>query len=129
MQCRYDAPNTPVDAMESVNDVFTAIDAFIRLTTIDGARFRDQGSDVTQDITWTGAATYGSGGGVRFETAQYFNWIGRSPGGRRVRVAVFGAIIAQIGGDYRASALEIGAVDDVRDVLVAAEGTFLAIDG
>lgn len=129
LQCRYDIPNTPEDAMTSVAELLAALSSFMSTTTIDGARFRNKDSDVSTDIAWTGATGYGEGTGSEFVTAYYVDFVGRSAGGRRVRVAVFGVENFIAGGNYRASLGESGPVDAGQAVLAAAEGTFLAIDG
>lgn len=129
VQCRFDSPSTVDDAMASVDEWFAAIANAIGETTITSARWLENGGSVTTDVVWIGSPAYGDGTGDPFESAQYYDWIGRSPGGRRVRVAVFGAQNLQNGGDYRSQLGEDVALDAGLAVLQAAEGTFLAIDG
>jgi hypothetical protein len=129
LQCRYDIPNTPEDAMVAVDDFLTALGNSHHVHTVLGARFRNAGSTVSTDIAWTGAATYGSGVGQHGDSASYYDFIGRSAGGRRVRVSVFGAITEKVDGLYRAPLASDSAFGAAQAVLAAAEGTFLAIDG
>lgn len=129
VQCRYASPNTYVDAMDSVAEWLTALAPEIGQTDILGARYQLEGTNVSVDVTWTGSASYGSGSGSTYQSAMFFDYIGRSPGGRRVRAAMFGAATLQFGENYRASVGENANLDAALDVLLAAEGTWLAIDG
>jgi hypothetical protein len=115
--------------MDAIDVLLTNLAGAIRTLTVLGARVQLSGEDVSNDIAWTGAATYGTGGGSHFESAQYFNFIGRSALGRRVRVAVFGAGVEELGTDYRASTGETAAVDDNVAFLNGLSTEFVAIDG
>ncbi len=103
IQCRFNAAASFNDSMALMDGFLTAISASTQLITITGARVRDVGSNVTYPVTWTGAATYGSGAGTHDQAAWFFDFVGRSIGGRRVRMAVFGAqtIVDGSGHDYR----------------------------
>ena len=131
VQIRYADPSTAVDAMDTLDDILAAAAASFRQITIEGARHRAEGSNVTLPLTWTGAATYGSGGGSRFETAYYMDFIGRSPDGRRVRLSLFGLAVPAdtIGEDFRLSTSDSGVVANVVTVLNTATTTAVAIDG
>jgi len=119
------------DAMAMYDAFLLALDDFIFLTTIDGARQALNGSTVTFPITWSGAATYGSGAGSHFQTANYADFIGRSIGGRRVRIAQFGAIVHAdtVDSDYRYNAADEPRVAAALAVLEADSGSPVAIDG
>lgn len=129
VQCRYAEPATFVEAMDAVDAWFTALSTAIGETTIDGARYRLEGTNVAIDVTWTGASGYGTGTGGEDFSAQYAGFIGRSAGGRRVRVYAFGLSFIQFGNNYRASAGENAILDDARDTIAAASDVWLAIDG
>lgn len=116
-------------AMTDAADFLAALGNSHRLMTINGARFQAQGSDVTEDATWGGAASYGTGAGIRSEGAQYYDFIGRSPAGRRVRLAVFGAIRNNQDGLYRATGADDAAFAAALVVLRREGTSFLAIDG
>lgn len=111
-----------------VDDLLTAIDGALQALVIDEVQFAANGSDVFNAVT-TGIEgnPYGTGGGITSQAANYYNFIGRSSGGRRVRLALFGA--NSQAGDYRFVAGENSALDAARAVLVAAAGDILAIDG
>lgn len=127
--CRYDAPNTPADAMDAVSSLWTALDTFIYLATVDGARFQEAGSDVSVDVAWTGDPTYGDENGPEEASAWFVDYVGRSLGGRRVRVSTFGFKLVSYEHIYRVQTGDIAAVDAGQAALDAAEGAFLAIDG
>lgn len=99
-----------------------------RLMTVNGARAQAYGTDISYDIPWTGAPTYGIGAGEAADSAQFYSFIGRSVGGRRVRVTLFGAIINRNNGVYRAPPGADAAFAAAIETLQNAEGTFLAID-
>lgn len=111
-----------------VDALLTALGAAIFGLTIDVVEFAASGSNVFNPVT-TGIEgnVYGSGSGTTVNVPSYFNFIGRTSGGRRVRLAVFGAAIA--GGDYRFIAGELAVIDAARAVLVSAGGAIMGIDG
>lgn len=91
--------------MNMLDNVLTAAGTSLFLITIDGARVRDAGSNVTYPVTWTGAATYGSGAGIVGKTAWYIHFVGRGIGGRRNRITFFGntVIVDPADDNYRIS--------------------------
>lgn len=130
MQCRFDGgePN--------VGDAMTELDAFLdalgnshRSMTVQGARVQLQGTNVSFPVVWTGGASYGTGDGFENESAQFYDFVGRSRGGRRVRLALFGAITNFYQNKYRAPEGADLAFAQALAVLQSAEGTFLAVDG
>lgn len=127
--CRFDADDTGADAMTAVDGFLDAISGAIGLTSILGARVQLLGTDVSFDVTWTGATAYGDGIGDHYQSAQFYDWVGRSPGGRRARVAVFGAQNLQNGDDYRSNLGEDAALDAGITFLQSQGSAFLAIDG
>ena len=129
LQCRMADASTVTEAMDGVNAFLTALGNSHRLMTITGARHRAALATVTTDVVWTGAATYGIGAGTHDESAKFYDFIGRSAGGRRVRVGIFGAIIGVEGEDYRLAASSDPAFSGALAVLVGAIDHFVAIDG
>lgn len=118
------------DVVETVDTFLTALGNSIFTLTVNGMRYAAPGSNVTNPVPWSGASSYGSGTGIAADTANYYDFIGRSPTGRRVRVTVFGAAISRIGTDYRAEAgasvnldLARANLDDDPNVWVAIDGT------
>jgi len=127
----FQVRSTPVSpaALGTVVDLFlTALEPALNLMSIQTIEFAPSGSNVFNIVT-TGIEgnVYGSGAGTGSAIPNYVDFIGRSSGGRRVRLAVFGLKIDAT--DYRFLPGENAAVDDAIDVLQAATGSFLAIDG
>lgn len=129
VQLRYQDGSSVVDAMIALDEFLTALDTLISVITITGARHRLISADVTLPITWTGAATYGSGTAPHAKSAFYIDFVGRSPEGRRVRVSVFGSAeaIDLVESDYRlpASGDVLAAIEALR----SNGSTICAIDG
>jgi hypothetical protein len=115
--------------MSTVSGFLTALGSQIQLLTILGARYRLVGTNVTIATVWTGLSTYGSGAGTAIQGAWFFDFVGRSLAGRRVRVSVFGAGQLNEGVDYRAQPGEIATLDAAISVLASASNRFVAIDG
>jgi hypothetical protein len=128
MQLRYEAGGDFNEVLDVFDAFLTAIDAGIYEITIEGARHRADGATISLPITWAFATTYGTTTALHNQTAQYYDWIGRSTGGRRVRLTVFGAITGYdvADDDYRVAAT--GIFEDGRDVLVGAADLLVAID-
>lgn len=126
---RYSDGNGPIDTAGALDEFLTALGTSMYEMTILGARHRPAGSTITVPFTWTGESTYGSDGGDHANTAWYMDFVGRSPGGRRVRLAIFGSknFEDSVDHDYRLPAT--GALADALAVLVSASGFIVAIDG
>lgn len=131
LQMRHDGTASNDDTMAVMDAFLLALSPGLNLVTIIGARARDAGGAVTYPLTWPGDPTYGSGAGPHYESANFLDFIGRSIGGRRCRVSVFGwSVQADAGGeDYRLSASESTAVAAALAVLEAGSGTPVSIDG
>jgi hypothetical protein len=95
---------------------------------IDNVDWAAAGSNVFNPVT-TGIEgnTYGSGTPAGDVRAWALNYIGRTPGGRRVRIMVFSPTL--LGGDYRFVSGEGTALDAARAVLVGAGSAITGIDG
>jgi hypothetical protein len=120
----------PVDAAEAsaaIGSFLGDLSTQLREITITGFRTAAKGSDVSLPATWGGAATYGSGTGSEFESAQYLDFVGRDEAGRRVRVAVFGVVYSEVGNNYRVTTAESTAVVDALADLVGDPECFLTI--
>jgi hypothetical protein len=129
LQARYSVGNAAPDALVVVQMFLEALDTELLGLTILGARARAKDSNVTLPAVWPGAGSYGSGAASNTQTAWYYDFIGRSAGGRRVRWSMFGAerFEDSTGDDYRLPATDVfGAA---RDVLVDNADVICAIDG
>jgi len=129
MQIRFGTGSSATEAISVADAFLTALDDTIRVLTIDGCRVRDIGTSVTYPVTWTGAASYGAGAGARYEGAYFYDFVGRSLGGRRGRVSVFGAVSKSTSDDYRYAVGEYGALDAALATLEAFPEAPVAIDG
>jgi len=106
---------------------FTAIDSLLTATQIDDLLFAADGSNVFNSVSSSIVGqTYGTGAGSDLVVASYVNFIGRSSGGRRIRMAVFGT--NNLGADFRFNAGESTAVDDAIDLLNDPASTLVTIE-
>jgi len=120
---------TAAEASAKLDAFLTALGNTIYTLSIVGLRYSAAGSNISTPRTWGGDATYGSGTGTHADTANYYDFVGRTGGGRRARVSVFGATINRLNGDYRAEAGASALLDAARAELEADAGYFLGIDG
>lgn len=120
--------SSPAAVGTFLQNFFTTQGAVSFASVIDSVDFAVSGSNVFNPVT-TGAEghTWGSGAGNTTSIPYFINYIGRSTGGRRLRMAVFGHAGAPI--DYRYVAGENATVDNTIAVLVAAGGLLTCIDG
>jgi hypothetical protein len=109
-------------------NLFGSINGMLYATTIDRVEYAPSGSNIFNIVT-TGAegSTFGTGAGSTAVAPYFVNFIGRSSGGRRVRLAVFGVTV--LGLDYRFQAGENSEVDAFIAILRGEPTTFYAIDG
>lgn len=106
---------------------FTAANTLLYPTVVDNVTFRPAGTTVSNPvITGIEGNTYGAGSPTVTNVPQYVDFVGRSGGGRRVRLAVFG--VTSTGTDYRFAPGENAQVDGMIAILQAAPTAFLAID-
>lgn len=110
-----------------VDLLLTALSFSIKATVIDEVLFAATGTNVFNVVTsGIESNTYGSGAGVLANAAQYADFIGRSTGGRRVRLAIFG--VPDGSTDFRYLAGENADIDAAIAALQDASNTFLCID-
>jgi len=104
-----------------------ALDPVMYASSIDFVDFAADGSNVFNPVT-TGAEslTWGTGAGTTASIPSYVNFIGRTSGGRRVRLAVFGLGVDAV--DYRFLNTENADIDAARAVLVSAGALLRGID-
>lgn len=100
-----------------------------RLMTINGCRYLPEGQNISVEVPWNGATTYGTGAGTANETAQFYDFIGRSATGRRTRISIYGAITKTYQEKFRAPEGSDPAFAAGINELNTGEGTFLAVDG
>lgn len=117
-------------AVGSLVDVWlTALSPALFLVTLNLVSFAADGTDIFLPVT-TGIEgnTYGTGDeSDDVQRAWYINFIGRSAGGRRWRLAMFG--IRELSADFRFLPAENADVADAITALQGASPDLLAIDG
>lgn len=130
MQARYAASSTVVEVMTVLDEFLTALGDGIFTITVEGARHRLQGALITLPITWIGQPDYGSGTANHAQSAQYYDFVGRSVEGRKVRLSVFGAaaVTDLADDDYRLPG-GTGAIAAAISALDSGLGAICAIDG
>lgn len=126
--CRAGSTVVAADAGATIAAFLDAIGGNFRLITVTGFRSSAPGTNLSFSEVWPGAATYGSGAGLAYETAQYWDFVGRGSTGRRVRVSVFGAIGYFGGTDYRITPAEAPDITDGLAALTSDGDIFLDID-
>lgn len=126
---RYKAPNVVADVITEFNSFITACGGLFYESSFIGAQAAALSSNVFNEVAGDWPVAWGSGAGPRYATAQYYDWVGRSVDGKRVRFALFGAQVTHFGDDYRMLSTESTAVDAAVQVLNDAEGSFLSING
>jgi len=108
---------------------YVALDVSIYTTVIDDVQYAGSGTNIFNSVaTGIQGNTYGGGSpSNNGERALFYNFIGRSAGGRRMRFAQFGA--KSYGLDFRFSASESATLNDALAVINSAAAMWLAIDG
>lgn len=116
------------DFGDTMNAVLGTIDTLLYQLTINQVRRRARNSTITFPvISGIEGNTYGSGAPANDERADFINFVGRSIGGRRVSLAIFGA--NQIDDNFRATSSESSDVAATVALLNSDDGIFLSIDG
>lgn len=111
-----------------VDDLLTNIGVFLFLTTVTTVEFAPSGSNIFNPvISGIEGNTYGAGAGLPDTVPWAYTFVGRTSGGRRVRLAVFGA--TALGVNYRFSPGESGELDAARALLEASGSIIQGIDG
>lgn len=120
--------NTPGVVGGIIDDIFTALTGSIASTTIDSVESAPVGSDIFNPVvSGIEGNTYGISGHPASDAATFWSWVGRTAGGRRIRLFVFG--MGGMGTDYRYNPGEDSHVDNVVAALNTAAGNIIAIDG
>lgn len=128
-QIRYKAPNTVADVLSEFNDLITIVGAQFFATVMVGVTAAAEGSNIFNPVEDEALSGWGSGAGTPAQTANMFDFVGRSVDGRRVRFDLFGSQAEKSGDTYRESGTASSVVNDAVSLLNDAEGTFLSING
>jgi len=110
-----------------VDSLFTALMPLVATTVIDVVEYAPSGSNIFNPVT-TGIEgnTYTGATAPAESKAWFVSFIGRTTGGRRCRLYIFGSSL--LATDYRWLAGENAAVDDAIAVLQAWSPALVAID-
>lgn len=110
------------------NAYLTAFGTIIALTTLDFTEWAPAGSDIFNPVTNVYDGTnYGAGVPPPEQIPWAYTFIGRTPGGRRVRFSQFGA--KSLATDYRVLATELAEIDAVITLLNTGGTPVIGIDG
>jgi len=129
MEVRFGSGSSAGEAAAMIDAFLIALDDYIRVWTVIGARVQDIGTNVSYPVTWDGEDTYGSGAGTEDESAQYLSYVGRSIDGRRYRQFAFGSAVDHSSGKYRVQAGVDAKVAAALAVLEAAAECPVSISG
>ena len=127
-EMRFDGGVSPAAAGAQFTGMLIDCLTLLRAMTLLTVRHQVSGSNVAFPVvTGYEGTTYGSGAGTVDNAPQYMDFVGRSSGGRRVRLAIFGykGPIST----WRLTSAESAPINTAVARLNAAAGMFLAIDG
>lgn len=128
LQIRHAATVSTTLAGQQIADFLTQIEPLLGEITIVRAEAAAAGSNVFVPAFWPGDPTYGSGDPGAINEPAFISFVGRSTGGRRIRVFVFG-ISAVTQADYRLSEGESAVVAAALGSLESGPDFWQAIDG
>jgi len=127
-QVRFDGVTSPSAFGDTLNALLNTIDTQLYQITINQVRFAADGSNVSNPVvSGIEGNTYGTGAPADNERADFLNFVGRTTGGRRVTMAIYGLNAVDDG--FRSNAAEDPDVEAAVDILNGEEGLFLGIDG
>jgi len=116
---RMGAGASVAEAIASVDLFLTALSGVLFTLTVIGARVSSDNSNVTNPVTWTGSASYGTGTITGNQVPRELRFQGRSTDGRRVSVSVYG-FNEDTPATYRINADAIPEIDDAIEALTGA---------
>jgi len=90
MTYRYPETGSLGAALSTLAEMWAFMDGAMYATTIDGARFSEINSDVTNPAVWPGDASYGTGTPAAGQEMRFFSMVGKDTNGRRWRSEWFG---------------------------------------
>lgn len=111
-----------------MDDFLTALAPELSQITIDGARVAQISTNVSIPVTWSGAATYGTGSESAVFRPRQLCFLGRTVNGRRARMFIYGGDFTSPN-DFRIDRAANANIDAAYDVLELNPQFFAAIDG
>jgi hypothetical protein len=128
MEVRAAASVSPATFSSIMDSFLTQLASELSQITIVGGRFRAAGTTFSSPVVLTITGnSYGVGGQTQDSLPIALNFVGRSPGGRRVRLMVFG--YKGTFSAYRVNTSESTAVTNAVSTLNNTVNCFQAIDG
>lgn len=128
MMVRGTTGSTEATVDQAVEDLLGIIGGLFVSSTITAARIAAQGSNLTFPFASARIGDFfGTGAGNPITDARQITFVGRSPGGRRARVQLFG--LANSINDYRVTPAETALIGTAVDALNNFGTDFAAIDG
>jgi hypothetical protein len=126
MQVRWGGSPSALSA--AFTGILGGLTSLYAASVVDLVEFAAAGSNIFNSVvSGLEAFAWGSGPGNPLTASQYINFIGRSTGGRRVRLAIFGTTTEA--NDFRFGVGESVAIDNTVAVLNDPGQPFQAIDG
>jgi len=126
---RFTSAGNISDTVSHMADLIIALNDQLYASTLVGLRASNAGSGVSYPISETFPTDWGDGTAVGNETAQFYDFVGRSVDGRRVRAALFGAKIVSNNDVYRLPYSLGGLWADAIDALDTSFPSFCTISG
>lgn len=128
MEVRANANTSPGVFGTIMQGFLTQLNTLVFAATVSGVRFQAIGQNVSNPVvTGMEGFTFGSDAGTVDSAPIALNFVGRSPGGRRVRLMVFSYKAAF--STYRLTIAENNGIGAAVTILNGEANTFLAIDG
>jgi hypothetical protein len=128
LQMRTVEAVTDAGAAFALDQFMDILSPALFLVTINNLERANLGSNIRNVIPWTGNLTYGIAPQDDHDRPNFISFVGRSPGGRRVRATVFGWN-GPDDANYRYVQGENVQVDNAYAHLNLASGTWIAVDG
>jgi len=129
VQVRLSEATTPADGVDAFQSLVAALSPAMFPGVVTGVRLAESGSNIFNPYSDSFDISWGSGSPQAYHTAWYYDFVGRSLDGRKVRIALFGAQSIEYGGNYRITLGELAAINDAWSVLAGATGVFVSING
>lgn len=128
MEVRASGAHSPASFGSAMTNLLGAIVSLLLPITVLDVRFAASGSTVS-NIVVSGieGAVFGTGTGTVDDVPKELNFVGRSTGGRRVRLGIFG--YKGVVSTYRLTNAESSAILNATTILNGTSPYFFAIDG
>lgn len=125
---RYASTSDASAVLADFTTLMSHIGAVLYTSTVQGAREAVAGSNVSNPLPSGWPSGWGSGTATRIANARMCNLPSRSADGRRGGIKFLGALIEELGDDFRVTAAESSAVNDAVNFLNGLSGTFVTIN-